>query len=42
MFFYKYEFLTKAEMFNFADEILFYKKFEMKSLMCERSKGAIT
>ena len=29
-------------MFNFADEILFYRKYEMKSSMCERNKGAIT
>ena len=29
-------------MFNFANEILFYWKYEMKLLMCERSRGAIT
>ena len=29
-------------MFNFADEILFYRKYEIKLLMCERSRGAIT
>ena len=26
-------------MFNFAEKILFYRKYEKKSLMCERSEG---